>query len=79
MHYGRKHPERIFGSAQANRDKTMTQAFHLEADNIPVTFHGTCQELDGFIELAGDTAQETRLGWGALHSLYIYTPKNATV
>lgn len=26
--------------------KTMTQAFHLEADNIPVTFPGKCQGLD---------------------------------
>lgn len=48
-----------------NQDKTMTQAFQLEADNIPVTFPRKCQGLDKFIWLAGDTAQETRWGvWG---------------
>lgn len=47
-----------------NQDKTMTQAFHLEADNIPVTFPGKCPGLDRFIWLAGDTAQETRWGVG---------------
>lgn len=31
-----------------NQDKTMTQAFHLEADNIPVTFPGKCQGWDKF-------------------------------
>lgn len=61
-----------------NQDKTMTQAFHLEADNIPVTFPGKCQGLDKFIWLAGDTAQETRWGvGGVLHSLRM--PKNAPV
>lgn len=59
---GRKHSEWIFEAA--GEDKSMTQAFHSEADNIPVTFPGKCQGLDGFMGLAGDTAQETKWGGG---------------
>lgn len=38
--------------------KTMTQAFHLEADNIPVTFPGKCQGLGDL--LGWQATQETR-------------------
>lgn len=58
-----------------SKTKTMTQAFHLEADNIPVTFLGKCQGLARFMGLAGNRAQETRRG-SPLHSLSM--PKNAT-
>lgn len=52
LHYGRKHSEWIFQAAHEIQDKTMTHAFHLEADNIPVTFPGKCQGLDRFMRLA---------------------------
>lgn len=45
LHYGRKHSEWIFQAAHEIQDKTMTQAFHLEADNIPVTFPRKCQDV----------------------------------
>lgn len=77
LHCGRKRSEWISRVPHAEQDKTMSQAFHLEADNIPVAFPGKCQGLDGFIGLAGDTAQETSPGGGALHSPLM--PKNATV
>lgn len=64
LHCGRKRSEWISRVPHVEQDKTMSQAFHLEADNIPVTFPGKCQGLDGFIGLAGDTAQETSRGAG---------------
>lgn len=77
LHYGRKHSEWIY-SRQAGeiQVKTMTQAFHLEADNIPVTFPGKCQGLDRSLGWQATKHGKQERG-SPLHSLPM--PKNVTV
>lgn len=73
LHYGRKHSEWIFQAVVSAtyeiQDKPLTQAFHLEADNIPDTFPAM-----------QSTGMQQRMGnktGSPLHSLHM--PKNATV
>lgn len=49
---------RIPESLVRRQDKAASQAFHSEADNIPLAFPGKWPGLEGLARLAGDTEQE---------------------